>query len=81
MSGKPTFERSNQLIALTKKHYPHRFTIVGTGGIFSAADAQLKLELGADLLQLITGMIFEGPQLIGQINLELAKKSLSTKIK
>ncbi len=76
VSGKPTFERSNQLIALTKKHYPNRFTIVGTGGIFSAADAQLKLDLGADLLQLITGMIFEGPQLIGQINLELAKKSL-----
>lgn len=77
VSGKPTFERSNQLIALTKKHYPNRFTIVGTGGIFSAADAQLKLDLGADLLQLITGMIFEGPQLIGQINLELAKKSLA----
>ncbi len=71
LSGKPTFDRSNTLIALTKKHYRKRFTIIGTGGIFSPEDAQLKLKLGADLVQLITGMIYVGPQLIGSINRNL----------
>lgn len=68
LSGKPTWERSNRLIALTKKHFKDRFTIIGTGGIFSPADAREKMRLGADLVQLITGMIYKGPQLIGQIN-------------
>ena len=77
LSGKPTWERSNNLIALTKKHYKNRFTIVGTGGIFSPEDAKYKLEIGADLLQLITGMIFGGPQTIGSINLELTLEALS----
>lgn len=74
LSGKPTFERSNALIALTKKHFKNRFTIIGTGGIFTPEDAEKKIELGADLLQLITGMIYQGPQLIGSINRELANK-------
>ena len=46
--------------------------IVGTGGIFNAADVRAKFLAGADLVQLITGMIYEGPQLIGQINRDLA---------
>lgn len=72
LSGKPTWERSNHLVALTRKKYPTRFTIIGTGGIFSPEDALHKIELGADLIQLITGMVFGGPQLIGQINQHLA---------
>ncbi len=71
LSGKPTWNRSNQLIKLTRQHFKNRFTIIGTGGIFSGEDAQTKIELGADLVQLITGMIFQGPQLIGQINYTL----------
>lgn len=70
-SGKPTFERSNQLIALAYKHYKKRFIIIGCGGIFSAEDAYLKLTLGASLVQLITGMIYQGPQLIKEINIGL----------
>jgi dihydroorotate dehydrogenase len=72
LSGKPTFERSLKLIKLTKKHFKNRFIIVGTGGIFTTQDAQQKLNAGADLLQMITGMIYEGPQQIGLINRELA---------
>ena len=45
--------------------------IVGCGGVFSATDAYEKIRLGASLVQLITGMIFQGPQLISQINLGL----------
>jgi len=77
VSGKPTFQRSNKLIALAKKHYGKKLIIVGTGGIFSPEDAIKKLELGADLVQLITGMIYEGPQLIGRINRRLAYPSAS----
>ncbi len=72
LSGKPTFEQSNQLIAKTYRFYKDRFTIIGVGGIFSAEDAYTKIKLGASLVELITGMIFEGPQLIGQINQGLA---------
>lgn len=72
LSGKPTWRRSNKCIALTRRHFGHRFTIIGTGGIFSGHDAKIKLAIGADLVQLITGMIYEGPQVIGQINQELA---------
>jgi len=72
LSGKPTFKRSTRLVAMASKHYGDRFVIVGTGGIFTPQDAQTKLDAGADLVQLITGMIFTGPQLIGQINHQLA---------
>lgn len=67
-SGKPTFNRSNELISLAYTHYHKRLTIIGCGGIFSAADAYEKVTRGASLVQLITGMIYQGPQLISQIN-------------
>lgn len=73
-SGKPTFEDSNKLIRLAYKNFKQRFVIVGTGGVFSADDAWVKFENGASLVQLITGMIFEGPQLIAQINRDLSEK-------
>jgi len=76
LSGKPTFKKSNQLIKAAKKNFGDRFTIIGTGGIFSPEDAQLKMDLGADLVQLISGMIFEGPQLMGKINFELEQEIL-----
>ncbi len=68
LSGKPTWELSNNLIRQTYKKYHQRFVIIGVGGVFSAEDAYLKIKLGATLVELITGMIFEGPQLVGQIN-------------
>lgn len=70
-SGKPCEERSNELIKLTYKKYKNRFIIIGCGGVFSAEDAYKKIKLGSSLVQLITGMIFQGPQLISQINLGL----------
>lgn len=73
LSGKPTWERSNELIGRTYRKYGKRFTIIGVGGVFSAEDAYIKIRLGATLIELITGMIFEGPQLIGQINRGLTK--------
>ena len=72
-SGKPTERRSNELISLAYKKYGKRLVIIGCGGVFSPRDAYVKIKLGATLVQLITGLIFEGPQLVAQINLELPK--------
>jgi len=73
-SGKPTFKLSNDLIYQTRKKYGDRFVIIGVGGIFSADDAYTKIKLGANLVEMITGVIFEGPQVIGQINRGLVKR-------
>ena len=70
-SGKPCEPRSNELIKLTYKKYKNKLIIIGCGGIFSGQDAYKKIKLGASLVQLITGMIYQGPQLVSQINLEL----------
>jgi dihydroorotate dehydrogenase len=72
-SGKPTEQRSNELIELSYKKYGKKLVIIGCGGIFNAQDAYKKIRLGATLVQLITGLIFEGPQLIAQINIDLDK--------
>jgi len=72
-SGKPTEKRSNELISFAYKAYGTKLIIVGCGGVFSAEDAYKKIKLGASLVQMITGMIFEGPQVISDINLGLAK--------
>lgn len=74
VSGKPTFERSNALISALRKRFGSRFLIIGTGGVFSGEDAATKLHAGADLVQLITGMIYQGPQVIGDINWVLSGK-------
>lgn len=70
-SGKPTEKRSNELISLAYKKYSKKIVIIGCGGVFSAEDAYEKIKRGASLVQLITGMVFIGPQLIAQINDEL----------
>lgn len=73
LSGLPTQAPSDELIRRTYADYGERLTIIGVGGVFSAQDAYRKICLGANLVELITGMIYEGPQLIGQINCELVE--------
>lgn len=67
-SGKPTWKRSNELIQMSYRHYHKKLIIIGCGGVFSPEDAYQKIKLGASLVQLITGMIYQGPNLIGEIN-------------
>jgi dihydroorotate dehydrogenase len=77
ISGKPLAEAADKMIAYVYQKTGGKKIIIGCGGIFNAEDAYKKIKLGASLLQLITGMIFEGPQVISQINLglvELLKK-------
>ncbi len=72
-SGKAVENLSNQMIKKVYKFYDGKKIIIGVGGIFSAVDAYKKIKAGASLLQLITGMIYEGPQIVSDINLGLAK--------
>lgn len=71
-SGKPVEERSNELLKVVYRQYRERFILIGVGGVFSAEDAYAKIRSGASLVQMITGMIFRGPQVVGEINKGLA---------
>ncbi len=72
LSGAPTRELSDALLAHIYAREGRRFVLVGVGGISTAEDAYRKIRLGASLLQMITGMIFEGPQVVSEINQGLA---------
>ena len=67
LSGKPCTHPSTDLIRKTREVYGNRFTIIGVGGIMSPETSHEKFEAGADLIQLITGMIYEGPGLVKKI--------------
>jgi len=68
LSGQPVLKPSNELLKYVAQKSQKKFFIIASGGIFSARDAQEKLRLGADLVQLYTGFIYEGPGLIRKIN-------------
>ena len=73
LSGQPIKDKSTQVIKyLVDKSYK-AFPIIGVGGIHSAKDALEKIEAGADLVQVYTGFIYEGPRLIKSINKALLK--------
>src|SRR3989338_9031115 len=72
-SGKPTEQRANELISLAYRNFGKQLLVIGCGGVFSAEDAYKKIRLGATLVQLITGLIYQGPQLVGEINFGLSE--------
>lgn len=72
LSGKPVYDKSNEVLVYIKKRLPS-VHIIAVGGIHSAQDALMKLKAGADLVQIYTGLVYEGPGLIKQINKELLK--------
>jgi dihydroorotate dehydrogenase len=65
LSGAPVREPSNRVIRALRERLPSRFPIVGVGGVMSGEDARAKLEAGADLVQLYTGLVYRGPALVG----------------
>jgi len=64
LSGAPVFAASNRVIAQLRAALGSAFPIIGVGGVMSAADAQAKIAAGANLVQLYTGFIYEGPPLV-----------------
>lgn len=73
LSGQPIKEKSTQVIKYLSTKSKQSFPIIGVGGIHSAKDALEKIEAGADLVQIYTGFIYEGPSLIRKINKAILK--------
>ena len=67
LSGRPLRERSTEIIRHIHKQTGGTLPIIGVGGIFSAADAWKKISAGASLIQIYTGLVFEGPALVKHI--------------
>tara|TARA_R110002074_G_scaffold348282_1_gene518706 strand:+ start:34776 stop:35819 length:1044 start_codon:yes stop_codon:yes gene_type:complete len=74
LSGLPLKNRSTEVIRFLAEKSNKSFPIIGVGGIHSAEDAIEKFEAGADLIQLWTGFVYEGPELVKKINKALLKK-------
>ncbi len=66
LSGAPVFEPSNQVIRQLRTALGKDFPIIGVGGILSAQDAVDKIAAGADVVQIYTGLIYQGPALVQQ---------------
>ena len=73
LSGKPVESRSTEVIAYLHTKSKGAFPIVGVGGIDGAKAAKEKLDAGASLVQVYSGFVYQGPELIKKINKELAK--------
>jgi dihydroorotate dehydrogenase len=73
MSGKPLTARADGVLSTVVKKVGGRIPIVGVGGIMCPEDAQRKLDLGATLIQVYTGLVYAGPGLVKAINKKLRK--------
>src|SRR5690606_35500805 len=73
VSGKPLRSRSTEVIRYLSHKSKKSFPIIGVGGIFTAEDAIEKLEAGASLVQVYSGMIYEGPGIVKRIKKGLAR--------
>jgi len=74
LSGAPVFEASNRVIRLLRAALPAGYPIIGVGGVLSGADARTKIDAGADLVQIYTGLIYKGPALVTDCARALARR-------
>lgn len=75
LSGKPLTHRSTEVIKYLREKGDKSLIIIGVGGIHSPEDALEKLAAGADLIQVYTGLIYEGPSLVKRINKAILAQS------
>jgi dihydroorotate dehydrogenase len=73
MSGKVVEEAADKAVRRVYSRVKGTHIVIGCGGIFTAADAYRKIRLGSTLVQLVTGMIYEGPQSISAVNQGLVR--------
>ncbi|MEZ0308567.1 MAG: quinone-dependent dihydroorotate dehydrogenase [Ramlibacter sp.] len=66
LSGAPVLQASNRVIRQLRAALGKKFPIIGVGGVMSAEDAVSKIEAGADVIQVYTGLIYQGPKLVSQ---------------
>ncbi len=74
LSGKPLMTLSTEIIRKLVQALPSSIPVIAVGGIMSAEDALAKYQAGAQLVQVFTGLVYEGPQLIVEITKALAAK-------
>ena len=67
LSGAPVKDKSTQVISLLAKALDNKLPIIGVGGIASGKDAQEEMAAGASLVQVYTGFIYQGPELVKDI--------------
>ena len=67
LSGAPVLAGSNRVIRLLRQHLGAQFPIIGVGGILTGYDAVSKIEAGADVVQIYTGLIYKGPDLVHEV--------------
>ena len=67
LSGAPVLAGSNRVIRLLRQHLGAQFPIIGVGGILTGYDAVSKIEAGADVVQIYTGLIYKGPALVHEV--------------
>lgn len=73
LSGKPLFERATIMLAKARQRAGRQLALIGVGGVDDAPSALAKIQAGADLVQLYTGMIYQGPAIANEINRGLSK--------
>jgi dihydroorotate dehydrogenase len=76
LSGKPLAQRSTEVIQYLRLKLGKDYPIIGVGGIMNPDDAMEKLKAGANLVQLYTGFIYEGPRVVNRIGKALIKNQL-----
>ena len=81
LSGKPIEEKSNLLINKFHKILKNKIKIIGVGGVDSGLSAYNKFLSGADLIQLYTGMVFKGPNIVNIIKNDLSELLLKDGVK
>ena len=74
LSGAPVFERSTAVLKKLAGHLKGEVPIIGVGGIMQGADAVAKLDAGASLVQLYSGFIYRGPDLVGDVARAIAER-------
>jgi len=74
LSGAPVRARSTDVLRYLRARLPKPFVLIGVGGIDSAEAAMEKLDAGADLVQVYTGLVYEGPALLDRINRKFASR-------
>jgi dihydroorotate dehydrogenase len=81
LSGKPVLNMSNRVITQLRQALGKNYPIIGVGGVMSAEDAVSKIKAGADVVQIYTGLIYQGPDLVKQAANLIKKTFLSAYIR
>lgn len=74
LSGKPVFDAGNGVIGWLRAALGPGCPIIGVGGVMSGDDARAKIEAGANLVQIYTGLIYQGPALVPEAARTMARR-------